>query len=129
MGPKTAQMIHGVLTTHYQDVGITIVNNSYDLDLLVAKQPDLALLGVKKVPLVYKTSGYTDSEVWLSDYLDKKGQNYTGSAAAAISLDFSKSEAKEVVEAAGLKTSAYFIAEQNQFNVNDKLPLAFPLFL
>ncbi len=114
-----------VLSKFYEHVGITTVNNTDDLELLISKKPDLVFLGIKKVPL----SNNLNHEVWLSEYFDNNNQSYTGSPSYAIALDFDKSKAKEVVQAAGLKTSSFFIANKNQFDDKDVLPIDFPLFL
>lgn len=125
MGEQSCEMIQRVLKRHYRHVGVTIVNNSHDLDILAAKQPDLVFLGVKKVPVW----GNPESSIWLSAYLDSVGLNYTGSSASAIGLDFNKDEAKRVIAAAGLCTAPYFMAKHGQYNSNDKLPLSFPMFI
>lgn len=99
-----------VLRRHYTRVAITIVDDMADLERLVAKKPDLVVLGMKLV-LLEPTKGYDDSaKVWLSSYLETHGICCTGSDTAALSLEFDKPEAKQAVMDTGLQSSAYFIS-------------------
>lgn len=129
MGAQSCEMIRQKLSEYYEDVGISIVNDSNDLDRLIDKHPDLAILGVKKVPIVNRLNDDLSNFVWISEYLDYFGINYSGSNAKAVNLDFNKSEAKDVISNAGLKTTDYFMANKNQFSKRDELPLNYPLFL
>ena len=129
MGEPSAQMIRVVLEQHYERVGITQVNDLSDLEQLVALQPDLVFLGMKYIPLITSGGYTTDTNIWLSGYLEAHGINYTGSSAAAIALDFDKAAAKRTVQAAGLRTADYFVARPGQFLSQADLPLFFPLFI
>ncbi len=129
MGEPSAQMIQAVLEQQYDSVGITQVNDIADLEALVALQPDLVFLGMKYIPLISSDGYSTDTNIWLSGYLEAHGINYTGSPAAAIALDFDKAAAKRTVQAAGLLTADYFTARPGQFPSQPDLPLAFPLFM
>jgi D-alanine-D-alanine ligase len=122
IGPS--KLIRKTLQEHYTNVGISVVNNLSDLERLVAKKPDLCFLGLKQVPI----EDNSDNMIWVSDYLDSKGINYTGSSSKAIALDFDKNKAKDVVLAAGLNTSKYFIGT-NQYKNADEIPINFPLFI
>ena len=128
MGLGSSEMIKDVLEKHYRYVGVTTVNNPQDLEVLVDSKPDLVFLGLKKVPTNKSGLGFSEI-VWMSEYLESKGISYTGSNSTAIALDFNKSDAKQVVKRAGLKTSLYFRAKQSEYLVGDVLPLDFPLFI
>jgi len=125
MGQKSCGMIKAVLEQQYQKVGVTFVSDTNDLDRLVNKQPDLVFLGVKNVP----SEQDPESLVWVSDYLDKRGINYTGSTQSAIMLDFDKPAAKQIVRSSGLHSAAYFTAQPGQYTGSHDLPLNFPLFI
>lgn len=125
MGQKSCDMIAKTLRCHYEHVGVTIANDAHDLELLADKRPDLVFLGVKKLP---DRQGSVPN-VWASACLDDLGINYTGSTAPAIELDFSKAAAKQVVQAAGLATAAFFVAHHGQYEEACGLPLDFPLFV
>ena len=100
-----------VLRKKYKRVNISIVNNMKDLDALVAKKPDLVVLGMKLV-LLDPECGFDESrKIWLADYLRKKGIAYTGSNSEALSLEFEKQEAKQVTVKTGLNSSRYFIKD------------------
>jgi D-alanine-D-alanine ligase len=115
------------LRQRYTNVGITIVNDMAGLERLVAKKPDLVVLGMKLV-LLDPSKSYDDSpKVWLSDYLVQHGIAFTGSDTAALVLEFDKHAAKQRVIDAGLQSAAYFISELSRpiFSHN----LRFPLFV
>jgi D-alanine-D-alanine ligase len=121
MGDKSAAMIQTLLLEHYTSVGVTLVSDLTELELLVAKQPDLVILGVKQIPTV-------DGPIWLSAYLEAHGVNHLGSRTTAIELDFDKPGAKQIVRQAGLLTASSFTAEPKQYTATT-LPLPFPLFV
>jgi D-alanine-D-alanine ligase len=128
MGLKSCNMIQEVLARHYENVGITYVNNEVDLALLIAKKPDLAFLGFKNLP----EDGSTDIHpkmVWIPEVLTANGINYTGSTYSAMELDHNKDAAKEVIALDGLLTAPYFTAEVGEYLEDKDLPLSFPLFV
>lgn len=127
IGQKSCDTIRAVLEQHYERVGVTIVNEADDLEILAAKQPDLVFLGVRKVPS--SLGGEPATTVWTGAYLEEKGLSYTGSPANALVLDISKPLAKEVVKAAGLSTADYFSVSPGQYKSMLALPLNFPLFV
>jgi len=121
------QTIVRVLRKHYSRVGMTVVKTVADLDKLVAKRPDLVVLGTKLV-LLEPSMGYDSSpKLWLSSYLNEHGINFTGSDTNALISQFDKPAAKQQVRAAGLRTAAYFISrvEEPTFRHN----LTYPLFV
>lgn len=126
MNTQSCRTIKAVLGQHYNRVGVTIVNDASDLEAVIAKNPDLVFIGVKRLP-----DGPDDSapKVWVNDYLDEHGINYTGSPASAITLDLNKPRAKQVVQLAGLPTAEFFSASEGEFLTAEDLPLDFPLFV
>jgi D-alanine-D-alanine ligase len=127
MAPDARQTIAATLRKHYAEVGTTIVNNMDDLEALVAKKPDLVVLGMKLV-LLDPTKSYDDSpKVWLSSYLEENGIAYTGSDTDALALEFDKHEAKQKTIDAGLRSSAFFISTIAKPTFNHDLQ--FPLFV
>jgi D-alanine-D-alanine ligase len=127
MAKDSRLTLRATLSKHYRKVGVTIVNDMADLERLVAKNPDLVVLGMKLV-LLDPVKSYDDSrKMWLSTYLAAHGINFTGSETDALTLEFDKHEAKQKVIDAGLQSSAYFISRMTQpvFAHN----LRFPLFV
>ncbi len=115
------------LSKHYAKVAITIVDDMAGLERLVAKKPDLVVLGMKLV-LLDPSKSYDDSpKVWLSTYLEEHGINFTGSDTAALTLEFDKHVAKQAVMDAGLRSSAYFISRIDRPDLEHNL--TFPLFV
>ncbi len=128
MGQQYCSMVVAVLEKQYARVGITVVNDSHDLERLVALNPDLVFLGVKQVP-DSGSSSFLNKKIWVADFLDEHGIAYTGSPASAIALDFDKSAAKTVVASAGLLTADFFTARPNEYAAENQLPLSLPLFV
>lgn len=128
MGQASAAMIRDVLEKHYTHVGVTTISTVHDLQAVVAKRPDLVFLGVKNVPYAASFSR-PSAKIWLAAYLEAHNLHYAGSRAPAIALDFGKPMAKQVVQAAGHRTPAYFLAREGQYKSSDELPLTFPLFV
>jgi D-alanine-D-alanine ligase len=127
MGSHSRLSVVQALRKHYTEVGITIVNNMDDLKVLVAKKPDLVVLGMKLV-LLDPTKSYSDSpKVWLSSYLEENGIAHTGSDADALALEFDKHKAKQKTVSAGLQSSAFFISTIANPTFNHGL--RFPLFV
>jgi D-alanine-D-alanine ligase len=125
MSRTSCQMIRAVLERTYGRVGVSIINNRCDLELLAAKRPDLVFLGTKRVP----QGGGNPQSIWVADYLSRRGINHTGSPATAIRLDYHKPAAKQAIREAGLATADYFTAHPEQFNSRDELLADLPLFL
>lgn len=129
MGAKSCAKIQHILSQHYEHVGVSIINNAADLELLARKKPDLVFLGLKKLPTLLDNEEVAADFVWISEYLDSKGISYTGSTKAATALDFNKDFAKTIVRGAGLPTADSFTASPGQYAHQAELPLAFPLFI
>lgn len=129
MGSKSCKKIHKTLSKHYQQVGVTTVNNLTDLELLVNKRPDLVFLGLKRLPRVESMGNAVSDDVWISEYLDDAGISYTGSDRFATELEFDKALAKELVDKAGLPTANFFTSIPGQYISAQHIPLSFPLFI
>src|SRR3990167_8370403 len=127
MAKDSRLTIAATLRKRYTKVGITIVNNMDDLQALVAKKPDLVVLGMKLV-LLDSAKSYDDSpKMWLSAYLEENDIAYTGSDTIALALEFNKHEAKQKTIDAGLRSSAFFISTIIKPTFKHKLQ--FPLFV
>ncbi len=127
MAGDARETVLAVLSKKYTKVGITVVDEMSDLEKLVAKKPDLVILGMKLV-LLEPAKGYDESpKVWLSDYLEEHGITYTGSDTHALTVEFDKPIAKQIVMDAALQSSAYFISSiKEPVFAHD---LEFPLFV
>ncbi|MDP2642942.1 MAG: D-alanine--D-alanine ligase [Candidatus Peregrinibacteria bacterium] len=130
MSAKSCVEICNVLKKHFTEVGTTVIKKESDLEDLVRKKPDLVFSGVKYVGFTKSSVGReSPDKIWLSEYLESKGINYTGSKVAALKLEFDKILAKEEMQKNDINTAPFFIAEVGQYKVTEKLPLPFPLFV
>jgi D-alanine-D-alanine ligase len=127
MSVSSQLTVLATLRKHYAKVSLTIVDDMSDLEGLVAKRPDLVVLGMKLI-LLDSSMDYDDSpKVWLSDYLKENDVCFTGSDTNALSIEFDKPIAKQRVLDAGLQSSQYFISRTKQPSF--KHSLRFPLFV
>lgn len=128
MSPKSSAMAKRALQKHFTDVKITCVNDLEDLDSLVSRRPDVAFIGLKRLPRV-GSPNEANSTVWVADYLESSGIATTGSGSSAIKLELDKTKAKDKVIAAGLNTSPYFVVKQGSMTRESQMTIDYPLFL
>lgn len=127
MSKSSREHILTILEKRYTHVAISAIDTMQDLEDLVAKKPDLVILGMK-VLLLKPELGYDDSpKMWLSDYLAENGINFTGSETNALWLEYNKPIAKQHILSAGLQSSAYFISTAREPIFDHSLD--FPLFV
>jgi D-alanine-D-alanine ligase len=129
MGKVSCDTTLAVLTKHFIEVGVTIINDLADLEALAASSPDLVFLGMEFIPND-PLLGLTDpNKTLISEFLDDQEIAYTGSGQAAHELGRNKHLAKQRVLDANLRTSAYCVIEQNQSFTREDIPLDFPMFV
>lgn len=128
MSQESCGTLFALLSKHYAKVAVTTVNDIRDLEVLVAKKPDLVFLGMKFIPVNPALGMWDPNKIWLSQYFDENNIVYTGSSQNAHMLELNKHLAKQRVLDHGLKTSPFFVAEQDQpLLVSPRLK--FPLFV
>lgn len=129
MSKLSCDFIVAALAKHFVEVGVTIINDLAGLEALAASHPDLVFLGMEFIPND-PIAGLTDpNKTWLSEFLDDHKIAYTGSGRTAHELARNKHLAKQRVQDANFKTSAYCVVEQNQTLVRKDIPLNFPMFV
>ncbi len=128
MSPETCEEIYKVLNRNFKKVEKTVIEKKEDLEKLVLRKPDLVFSGIKYVGFT-KDSTHRESpkKIWLADYLDSKGMNYTGSRGPALKVEFQKDLAKKLMQKNNINTAPFFIAKPGKYI--KKLPLPFPLFI
>lgn len=102
---------------------VTVCLNATDLAAVVARKPDLILAVVKYILL---DSG---EQLWLSEYFENHGMNYTGSKRNVLSYDSNKVSAKRMVASKGIDTADFFVTTPGEYKSEQELPLPFPLFV
>lgn len=128
LGIESCDAMQSLLIKHYASVGVSVVNSESDLELLVAKRPDLVFLGVKFIPSNADAAGET-SKIWISSFLSEKGITHTGSEQHAIAYESSKPLAKQRVSDAGIKTAPFVVVAADQTYAGADMTLQFPLFV
>lgn len=104
-------------------VKLNVCRTKDNLAEIVKRKPDLIMLAVKYIPVNNK------GNIWLSDYLDQHGINFTGSLREVMEFDSNKVLAKMHLGNIGIKSANYFIATPGQYKKESELPIPFPLFL
>lgn len=102
---------------------LSVCKNKGDLAEVVKREPDLVILAVKYIPIPY------EDDIWLADYFAQHKINFTGSLREVLKYDSNKVLAKTHLTNKGIKTARYFMATPGQFNNENELPVAFPLFI
>lgn len=129
MSKKSSAAIAVTLSKYYASVGISNITNESDLTLLISSRPDLVFLGMKFLPTHTELGVQDPDKIWISSYLDEFGIAYTGSTQMAHQLESNKPMAKQRVIDAGLKTSEYFVVEQDHLMESYVNKLKFPVFI
>lgn len=130
MSLPSREAIRDVLSQHYTDVSIQLVDNLADLKRLVASRPDLVFLGMKFIPSNPSLGINDPDKIWLSHYLESRGIACTGSTSQAHSLELNKPLAKQQVLDSGLNTSAYLAIRQDKVEQTpENHGLRYPLFV
>lgn len=119
--------VQAALSERYSKVSIAIVNNIADLEALVAKKPDVVMLGIKRVPLDLTVDYDESPKIWPTDYLHSHGIIFTGSATEAFNLVSNKQAANQKILDAGMRSAPYFVA--NDSDTTYEHALKFPLFV
>jgi len=127
---RNCMNVFSALNEKYTHVNFNIIRTRSDLDKIIVRKPDLVFSGIKYVVFDEKeiTKNLKD-KIWISEFFDNVGINYTGSGTEAIKLEFSKDAAKKRVAEYGINTASYFVAEPGMYETADELPVSFPLFI
>jgi len=105
------------------DVHLSVCETESSLDDIVKERPDLVILAVKYISI------QDEDDLWLSDFFERNGVNFSGSSRAVLSFDSDKVLAKSHLREKGIKTADYFTAIPGQYGAESLLPIMFPLFL
>ncbi len=102
---------------------LNVCETAADLEEIVNRKPDLVILAVKYIAVEY------GDDIWLSDYFENYGINFTGSSREVLKFDSDKTLAKSHLRGKGIRTADYFTAIPGQYTCESELPITFPLFL
>ena len=102
---------------------LNVCCNNDDLESVVKRNPRLVILAVKYIPV------NNGDNIWLSDYFDQHGINFTGSSREVLKFDSNKVLAKMHLTNKGIRTANYFLSTPGQYQKEHDLPITFPLFL
>jgi len=127
---KNCISVYDALIEKYTHVNFNIIRTKSDLDKIIYRKPDLVFTGIKYVVFnEHEITKNIKDKIWVSEYMDNAGINYTGSGKEAIELAFSKDDAKKRVAEFGINTASYFVTKPVMYKTGDELPISFPLFI
>lgn len=127
---KNCRSVYNALVEKYSHVNFNVVRTKSDLGRIISRKPDLVFTGVKYVIFnELEATKNIKNKVWISEYMENAGINYTGSRRDAIELEISKDSAKKRVKEFGVDTAPYFVAKPGMYKSADELPVDFPLFI
>ena len=127
MGHKSRESIQNILMQSYINVKITLINNTNDLNNIIMRQPDLVFLGFKYLPKDISPI-YNNDDFWISNYLMNNGIPNTGSLSRSHKIELYKDKAKTVILNNGIKTSKFFVANNENLN-NSPKNMVYPMFV
>jgi D-alanine-D-alanine ligase len=116
-------LILEILSKSYENVIITVIKTENDLKALAKRKPDLVFSGVKYFIFDKK------EDIWLSDYLKEHNIDYITSNKEALSNEYFKDNAKNIVKNANVNTAKFFTTQPDEHPTESSLPVTFPLFL
>ena len=102
---------------------VTVCETREALDNVVMRNPDLVVLAAKYMAIE------GEENVWFSEYFEHNRITISGSNRETLRYDSDKVLAKEHLASLGIKTAKYFMAIPGQYELEEELPIAFPLFL
>ena len=111
-----------ILSKHYKNVSITIINSEEDLKKLATRKPDLVFSGVKYFC-------FNNRNIWLNDYLEMHDIPYIASSRVALDNESDKNRAKKIMQKAKIKTADFFITTPGEHKTALSIPIKFPLFI
>ena len=122
-GMSSCQNVVDSIQKTKHSVRLSLCNSIADLQDIVKRIPDLAILGVKYISLE------NGQDIWLSEYFAKNGIHYSGSSREILKFDSDKVLAKLHLQDKGIPTARFFTASEGEYNESHSLPLKYPLFL
>lgn len=128
MGIPAVARVQEILSRYYTHVGVTTISKVEDLSVLLQKQPDLCVLGFKRLHFEGTDTNEAHT-LWISEFLDQHGINYAGSGKNAIEADYHKDIGKQIIHRSGLPTAGFFMASPGHYLGASQLPLPFPIFI
>jgi len=127
---QNCRFIFEALTEFFPKTRLRVINCADDLNSLASASPDLVVAGIKFVDFSADCGKKTSkNKIWLSEYLENKGIEFTGSRHPAIRLEFDKYRAVRQASDNCLNTAASFIVQPGQYRSAQQLPLPPPLFI
>ncbi len=127
MSKKTQLSVRATLRKKYTRVEFTVVDTLEDLEALVAKRPDLVILGRRSIKLKPMVGSSVRLRLWITDYLTNNNVQFAGSGTDSLRLQLDKPVAKQCILDAGLRSAAYFISSIGEPTLGHSL--SFPLFV
>lgn len=120
---ETCNNILDSITKMGHTVKLNVCHEIKDLYDVVDRKPDLVILAVKY--LVIEDA----DNIWLCEFFEKHGINYSGSTKEVLMFDSDKVLAKSYLKDKGISTARYFTAVPGEHTRDYDIPIDYPLYL
>ncbi len=102
---------------------LNVCQTREQLNDVVKRKPDLVILAVKYIVTP------NEETIWLSEFFEKEGINFSGSLKETLMFDSDKVLAKSYLKEKSISTARYFTAIPGQYTRDYDIPINYPLFL
>lgn len=120
---KACNSVLTALKRRFIDVSISLCETKNDLENVLKQCPDVIVLAVKYIQL---KSG---KKIWLSEYFEDAGINFTGSKRDILDYGSNKIKAKELLTAKGIKTAKFQVITPDNYLSETTITIPYPIFL
>jgi len=120
---QACQDFYAAISNEYQNSKLSPCYSLDDIGSVAKRKPDFVILADKHILIRAKDA------IWLSEYFEDAGIEFTGSGKNALAYDVDKVSAKKKIFSSGIMTADFFTALPGEYHSKQMLPIPFPLFL
>ena len=120
---KACNSVLKSVTSMGHNASLNVCQTVEELNEVVKRKPDLVVLAVKYI--------ITEDEetIWLSEFFEKNGINFSGSQKDTLMFDSDKVLAKSYLKDRSVSTARFFTAVPGEYTRDYDIPINYPLFL
>ncbi len=120
---KDCNSVLTALKKRFIDVSISLCEKKADLENVLEKCPDIIFSAVKYIQLE------SSEKIWLSEYFEDAGINFTGSKRDILELATNKIKAKELLTEKDINTARFQLITPDNYLSETAITIPYPIFL